>query len=57
MTRQRLAIVSAGSLAILYAYMIIESYNNDVAINKLHLLGLGLAIGLFAIGVGPSNNK
>ena len=47
----------AGSLAILYAYMIIESYNSDVAIDKLHLLGLGLAVSLIAIELRPSKNK
>ena len=37
--------------------MIIESYNGDVAIDKLHLLGLGLAVSLIAIELRPSKNK
>ena len=51
MTRQNLVIFSAAALAILYVYMIFDSYSGDRAINSLHLLGLGLAVGLLVIQV------
>ena len=57
MTRQNLVIFSAAALAILYVYMIFDSYSGNRAINSLHLLGLGLAVGLLVIQVRPLMKK
>lgn len=49
MTRRKLAILFAATLAILYSYEIIVAASGDSTISGLHLFGLACALGLLAV--------